>query len=375
MATNDYRAFDFLLEGVQVISPDYRYLYVNQALLDHAKSTKEKLIGHTMMEQYPGIEKTEMFSHLNQCLIKGQSHKMDNIFTYPNGETRHFELRMQPVPDGILIMSLDITDRKKIENELNRMNNLLDEMVNERTTELLKMLEKEKRVNEIKSKFFSLISHELKTPLVAIKVTVNALMDLGKSGDLQLVKRHLKNINTSINDMFELIDDFLSQDKIDLEKLFFDPQKFNLMGLVKQEVATLQGLCKVNQVIDIDYNGKNEVNQDSKIIKSMLINLLSNAIKYSDENIELVVDVQDDLIQLDVIDQGIGIPEEDQGKLFDQYFRASNASDIHGTGMGLNIVKQYVQSLNGSISFHSEFEKGSHFTIAIPNFEYSSLIQ
>jgi len=107
-----------MLEGCQIIGYDWRYLYVNDAVARHGRTTKEKLLGKTMMEMYPGIEKTEMFSKLQQCMKERIPIRMENEFTYPDGEKGWFELSIQPVPEGIFILSIDITERKKAEERI-----------------------------------------------------------------------------------------------------------------------------------------------------------------------------------------------------------------------------------------------------------------
>jgi PAS domain S-box-containing protein len=109
---------DQLLEGVQIISPDWRYLYLNDAAVSQGKYRKEELIGHTMMEKYPGIEKTDLFQDMLKCLATGEATHLDNAFYFPDGSTGWFELYIQKVPEGLFILSIDITRRKEIENQL-----------------------------------------------------------------------------------------------------------------------------------------------------------------------------------------------------------------------------------------------------------------
>ncbi len=116
---------DSMLEGCQIIGFDWRYLYVNDAVARHGRRAKEELLGHTMMEMYPGIEETEMFAALRRCMGKRIPHHMENEFTFPDGSKGWFELSIQPVPEGIFILSLDITDRKRAEEELRRVNRAL----------------------------------------------------------------------------------------------------------------------------------------------------------------------------------------------------------------------------------------------------------
>jgi PAS domain S-box-containing protein len=109
---------DNMLEGCQIIDFDWRYVYLNAAAAEHARRPKEELLGHTMMEAYPGIEKTEMFKQLKRCMEKRVSHRMENEFIYPDGSQGWFELSFEPVAEGVFILSIDITERKQAEEAL-----------------------------------------------------------------------------------------------------------------------------------------------------------------------------------------------------------------------------------------------------------------
>ena len=116
---NSYQdILDNMLEGCQIIGFDWRYLYLNEVAASHGQRPKERLLGQTMMEAYPGIEKTEMFAQLRRCMEKRTSHRMENDFVFPDGHKGCFELSMEPVPEGVLILSKDITEQKKIEESL-----------------------------------------------------------------------------------------------------------------------------------------------------------------------------------------------------------------------------------------------------------------
>jgi len=128
-------SLDSMFEGCQIIDYDWRYVYVNDAVAKQGRKTKEELLGYTMMQVYPGIDKTEMFSHLRNCMTNRVPHQMDNEFTFPDGSKGWFELHMEPVPGGVLILSMDITKEKEIEAELNKYRYRLEEVVAQRTAE------------------------------------------------------------------------------------------------------------------------------------------------------------------------------------------------------------------------------------------------
>lgn len=120
---------DYLLEGCQIIGPDWRYLYLNDTAVSHSHKTREELIGRTMMEIYPGIEKTQMFTALQDCMETQTFRKIENEFIYPDGSAGWFDLRVQPVPDGILVLSVDITERKQSEKELRESRDFLNRLI------------------------------------------------------------------------------------------------------------------------------------------------------------------------------------------------------------------------------------------------------
>ena len=131
-------SLDSMIEGCQIIDYDWRYVYVNEAVAKQGRKTKEELLGYPMMQVYPGIDRTEMFSHLRNCMTNRVPHQMDNEFTFPDGSKGWFELHIEPVPEGVLILSMDITKNKEIEAEINKYRYRLEEVVAQRTAECAK---------------------------------------------------------------------------------------------------------------------------------------------------------------------------------------------------------------------------------------------
>jgi PAS domain S-box-containing protein len=134
-------SLDFMFEGCQIIDYDWRYVYVNEAAARQGRKPKEKLLGRTMIEAYPDIDKTELFSHLRNCMINRVPHQMDNEFTFADGSRGCFELHIEPVPEGILILSMDITRIRSIEAELNQYRRRLEQVLADRTAEYAKASE------------------------------------------------------------------------------------------------------------------------------------------------------------------------------------------------------------------------------------------
>jgi signal transduction histidine kinase len=272
-------------------------------------------------------------------------------------------------PYQYLAIRSDITQRKLAEEEILQINADLENKVTERTLELTEALKREQELSEMKSRFVSLASHEFRTPLSAILSSISLVDHYKTTEQEEKRKKHIDRIKASVRNLTDILDDFLSLDKLEQGKTEVICQEISLPEFIKDIVEEMEGMVrKKNQNIHVNFNGPGEVYQDKKILRNILLNLLSNAVKYSPEGKDIYVEVSEkgDQAIFSVRDEGIGIPEEAQKELFGKFFRASNAYAIQGTGLGLNIVKKYVELLGGDISFVSKENEGSTFTVEIP---------
>ncbi|HNP50154.1 MAG TPA: HAMP domain-containing sensor histidine kinase, partial [Bacteroidia bacterium] len=234
--------------------------------------------------------------------------------------------------------------------------------------EILLSLEKEKSLNEMKSKFVSIASHEFRTPLSTILSSVSLLERYQNPEDAEKRSKHIERVKSSVKNLTEILNDFLSLEKLEAGNIEAHPSTFNLIQFVEEVREELQVLAKPGQTIQYSHTGEiHDVVLDKQLLRNVCINLLNNAIKYSQEgkSIEFTTSVGKEII-ISVTDHGMGIPPEDQEHLFERFFRAANVTAIQGTGLGLNIVRRYVQLLNGKIEFTSEINKGTTFTIVLP---------
>jgi PAS domain S-box-containing protein len=296
----------------------------------------------------------------------------------------------------VIAFVVDITQRKKIENnvlqqkkeleqmatDMRRMNTQLEAKVEERTLilkealqkleesqhELNDALDKEKQLNEIKSSFVSMASHEFRTPLSTVLSSAALIGKYTQTEDQDKRDRHIKKIKDSVKHLNDLLEDFLSLGKLAEGKIRAKCESFELKPFLEETAEELEASIKNGQVIIIKCPDDSSFITDKKLLRNILINLLSNAVKFSDEkgNISVTALVNEQNLTIAVCDSGLGIPKEDQQYMFTSFYRGKNATNIQGTGLGLHIVKRYVELLKGNISFESDLGKGTTFTIELP---------
>ncbi|REE07717.1 PAS domain S-box-containing protein [Winogradskyella pacifica] len=267
---------------------------------------------------------------------------------------------------GTLIAGEDITERKKLESRRQKYTEELEDIVAERTKELKEALQQEKIINEMKSAFVSMASHEFRTPLTSILSSTILIEKYNELNESTKVKRHVDRIKSSVNQLTNILKDFLSMEKLERGIVTTSKENFTLKVLIKDIIEDLHWMFKENQKINYVEKGSIEVFMDKKILRNILINLISNATKYSQTDIQITAFIKKNVLFIEIEDRGIGIPENEQKYLFTKFFRAKNVSNIQGTGLGLSIVKHYVNLLEGTITFISKIGEGSTFKLAFP---------
>lgn len=248
----------------------------------------------------------------------------------------------------------------KLENEVNERK--------KREEEVRSSLERERELNDLKSKFVSIASHEFRTPLSTVMSSISLIQQYKDKHDLDKVDKHIQRVKSSVNHLTSILNDFLSLGKLEEGKTDLQSEPIHVRDFIS-EIGEEMTALKEGQTLTITCpDSISTIQTDARILRNILFNLLSNASKYSDINKKIYLDcsLQKKFVVFSVRDEGIGIPHTDQKHLFDRFFRASNAGNIQGTGLGLNIVKRYVELLNGMITFASEPGKGSTFTVSIP---------
>jgi len=336
---------------ISVFDRDLNYIFVEGKELFQLGITSEKLIG------------TYYLTRLSEEIRPRIKKALMEVF---DGATHDFELeyksqfyRLNAVPlskkngtiDKILVVEKNITPQKLVSQQLEEA------------------LQKEKALNEMKSRFVSMASHEFRTPLSTILSSVSLIEKYIENNTIENTPKHFKRVKNSVKGLTDILNDFLSVDKLENQRAEIKLTQFDYLSFAKEMVEDMQNMCQEGQKIESKITGSNtEIISDLNILRNILYNLLTNAIKYSKEGQKIIYDsvLGENSIVITIQDFGIGIPEHEQKQLFTRFFRAKNSTNIKGTGLGLNIVKNYLEMLGGKISFESSENKGTSFTVFIP---------
>ena len=292
---------------------------------------------------------------------------------------------------GYIITFRDVSVKKKAEEYLKQMNEELELRVTERTIELKSKneeleneiekrriveknlqlaLEKEKELSELKSRVVTTISHEFKTPLTSIYSSAEILEKYAQKEEInEKMKRHFTSIKYSAKTLSDMITDVLLIERIDADKYDFNFEKINLNSFCVKLIEEFQVSFAKNHLLEFEQNDLPEVSLiDKKLLRRILSNLLSNAVKYSAEGTQIKVNAAyiNNMYEITVSDNGIGIPEEDQKYLFNLFHRGKNVVNVEGTGLGLSIIQKSVALLKGTISLKSKTGKGTSFKVCFP---------
>lgn len=274
----------------------------------------------------------------------------------------------------------DLSKERAAEDKLLHHTEELERTVSERTKDLIKTvaelekaktevstsLEKEKELNQLKSRFVSMASHEFRTPLSSVQLSASLIEKYVVKPDVDSVMKHTARIKNSVQLLTSILNDFLSLERLDSGSISVNQDWINLVQLGEEITEEMQLICKKNQHIVYQHTGSSgKFFLDANLVKNSIINLISNAIKYSGEDtfIEFSTEISDECCTIVVKDNGIGIPVSDQKSLFEPFFRAHNTGNIPGTGLGLNIVRRYVNLMGGSVSFRSAQDQGTSVTL------------
>ncbi len=477
-----------MIDGCQIISPDFRYIYVNRTVARQGHNTKDHLLGHTMIEVYPGIEHTGMFKCLRRCMRNHQPQRMENEFNYPDGSTGWFELKMESVPEGVLIFSEDISKRKNAEQALlatmEKLKNAKDEISLEKITdrailesvgdglvaidpagkimivnktaeqllgckatelvggpitrlvmldeegnriptakrpiysvlrngatigpsstgnyfvhkdkgkfpvgltatpiklegkiigaiEVFRDVSKEQEIDKAKTEFVSIASHQLRTPLGIAKWYLEAVKTEGYLDHMPKAgKDYLEEVSKSNERVLEVVRELLSVSRIDQGRVKNEPQPIDAVQLVR-DIVSETGPAALSKNIKLSLKVKSgrypSIHIDQLRLHEAVQNLIVNALEYTSSGGSVTVSIKKKAggLVMSVADTGIGISKKDQKRLFTRFFRSEKAAlqNPDGSGLGLYVVKSYVEDWGGKITVHSQEGKGTTLSITLP---------
>lgn len=336
--------------AISVVDKNYRFITTGGELHKRMGIDLGQLIGHEIYPNFPENARQFIKNELEQVFLG--NNLSDSEIPYPlKGQLYVMDAFPLKEEDGSImyagVIIRNISGLKMAEEELKRS------------------LKKEKELGELKSRFVTMASHEFRTPLSTVLSSAYLLRKY-TTDDTQVNRdKHIARIISSVNLLIDILNDFLSVGKIEEGKIAVKPMTLNIKELIQNAVEETEGIQKKGQRIIYKHTGKEIVVLDPLLLKHIVINLLTNALKFSPENkqVEVKTSWKNSRLVLTVKDRGIGIPAEYRDHLFERFYRASNAVNIQGTGLGLHIISKYVELLNGQIEYTSEIHKGTQFTV------------
>jgi len=351
--------FKFIAENTADLicqhSLDGIFTYVSKSSNDIVGYEKNEMIGKNPLS----FIHPDDLAIFNQILLQDNIYRSTLRFRKKNNEYSWLEIISKPInvngkKIAIQSSSRDVTARVNFEKEIENA------------------LQKEKELNQLKSNFVTMASHQFRTPLTVIYSNIE-LMDYKmnftnkkQKNDIELISNRIKN---EIDRMTELMNNILIFGKFESGNLKIEIRKIDLNIFIKDLISTYFYERDDQRVLELEIFGHNKpIKSDENLLLQILTNLITNAFKYSDgsKNPVMKLYYHEDTITIKIIDFGIGIPEEDNKHLFKSFFRASNTSTIKGSGLGLIIAKQFTELLNGTIEINSIINEGTTVTIKFP---------
>jgi len=364
---------DNILEACQILDFEWRYLYLNHTAAAQTRRPNDELLGRTILETWPGIEETPAFALLARSMAERAPLQRETEFTFADGSTGWFDVRVQPVPEGIFVLSIDITERRRAEGALRELNEGLERKVAERTRDLDAARERAESADRIKSAFLATMSHELRTPLNSI-LGFTGIILRGLAGALTAEQsKQLGMVQGSARHLLDLINDVLDISKIEAGQLEVRAAPFDLLASVRRAVASVAPMAEKKglSLRVVTPAASEPMVSDQRRVEQVLLNLLNNALKFTDRGeVTLTVTVDGDpaAARIAVTDTGIGIREEDLARLFQPFYQVDSGlqRQHEGTGLGLAICRRLTGLLGGTLRAESAWGRGSVFTVVIP---------
>ncbi|NJN86683.1 MAG: PAS domain S-box protein [Leptolyngbyaceae cyanobacterium SL_7_1] len=380
---------DSIGDGVYGIDLQGNATFVNPAAARMIGWEPQELIGKSMHQllhhsrpdrsPYPR-EECPIYAAFQDGIIHRVS---EEVFWRKDGTSFPVEYISTPMRDekgklvGAVIAFRDITQRKWAEAILYRTNEELEHRVRDRTTELQQANEQLNELSELRSRVVTMVCHEFRNPLNNILLAVSSLERYHTQLTSQQKQTYLVGIQDNVERMTQMIDAILLIGRVEAKRIEVHPTQFDAIGFCRDVVAELAATAPTESGEQrgdrIQFTSRAKrliVTLDPCLLRSILTNILANAIRYTPDPglIQFKVIKQKDHVSFQIADQGIGIPSDDLPYLFEPFHRGRNVSNIAGTGLGLNIVKRFVDLQGGHIDVSSQLGQGSFFQVTLPLF-------
>ena len=343
--------------SVFITDPRGNIQYVNPKFIAQTGFTAEEALIQPPYMLRSGFQSAEFYQRLWTSARDGKSFHGEICSQGRSGDLRWESIAIAPIRNsgkeisGFVAILDDITTQKAAEH---------------RTQDALR---REREANEMKTRFITTISHEFRTPMAGIQMTTDLLVDAGDQLPPEIRLKHLNRILRAVHRFKRILDEVITINRAESGKLFCRTVKVELQPIMEEVVQDcLLAEGRSHRITQSVQGETCPVQVDPDLLRTVLVNLLTNAVKYSNIGTEVLIELRQgsDSYQVVVSDHGIGIPEEDQPRIFLPFERASNVRNIQGTGLGLNIVKRLVELQGGRISFTSRKDHGTTFLVELP---------
>ena len=366
-------------EGIYGLDAQGNVTFVNPAAADIIGWDTNDLVGKSMHKilhhsKADGREYPRESCPIYAAFKDGKVHRVENeVFWRKNGTSFPVEYISTPMHDengdliGAVVTFRDITQRKLSETILQQANEELEERVAQRTQELSNANQQLKQLNEVRSRFVAMVCHEFRNPLNNIAFSVSSLMRYSRQLSRNQKNEYLLDIEANIDRMTQMTDELLVISKSDNESIDLKNDLLDLVELCQRLITEFE---KTNEKSKIKFNcdlSELKVRIDERLLWSVIVNLLSNAVKYSPRQAEINLYLESfgDRFTVAIEDRGIGIPQPDKNRIHEPFYRGKNVSNIPGTGLGLHIVKKFVNILGGEILISSQENHGTKVEVII----------
>lgn len=350
---------DSMLEGIQIIDRNWVYLYVNEAVSKQAQKPVSELLGKRVLDLYPGVEKTDLFSTLMHTMQQREPRHLETPFEHADGRVDWYEMSIQPIPEGIFILTVDITERHHAREALVEANEQLEIKVAERTAQL-------KNINTELEAFSYSVSHDLKGPLHTLEGYAAMLEKMAGSSLTPQALEILISMRAQVKRMERLIQDLLDLAKLGTQAI--RAEQVDMRALVGDVVA--EASHRAFTTASVNVQELHHVTADKELLRQVFYNLISNALKYSSRSerphVEIYSEQNERETTYHVRDNGVGYDMALADKLFSPFQRLHKASDFEGSGIGLAIVQRIVHKHGGRVWATSSPGNGATFSISIP---------